>query len=58
MKFLLNFYLVVILFHLISKAQVIELSKNDDIMINIFVFAKYVKIKYTLVLLTREFFTG
>ena len=54
MKFLLNFYLITILFHLVSKAQVIKLSKNDDIIIMIFVLAKYINIKYTLILLTKE----
>ena len=54
MKFLLNFYLRTILFHLVSKAQAIKLSKNDDIIRIIFVLAKYINIKYTLILLTKE----
>lgn len=50
MEFLLNFYLMPILFHLISKAQVIKLSKNDDTIIFLFLLAKYISIKDTLIL--------
>lgn len=58
MKFLLNFYLVAILFHLISKSQVINLGENNDITIQICVLAKYMTIKYTLILPMKNLFTG